>query len=284
MELHPIFVTDQLRVWWMDAVSSPEIVPHLLPKQHVIKVLGAGSFEHGAQASALDRYSYAQGEMILARRDSEEWIRWTSPMKMLMVELSDHDLRAVAEDAGMSKIEIDGTPHLQDKRVAALISAVEAEQVMGFPSGRLYMDAMGQALAAAVIQSRGVLRRPLRSTHRGGLAPAQLRRVIEYIQEQIDRHIDVTQLAETAGLSSAHFSQMFRRSTGFAPHQYVLRARIERAKQMLHSRETRVIDIAVSCGFETPQHFARVFKRLCHATPTRYRRDRGCKSPNAPPE
>jgi AraC family transcriptional regulator len=267
----------------MNAASSPEAVRHLLPKQHVIKVLRAGSFEHGAQVSALDRYSYAPGQMILARRDSEEWIRWTSPMKMLMVQLSDHDLRAVAEDAGISKIEIEGTSHLEDKRVATLISAVEAEQAMGFPSGRLYMDAIGQALAAAVIQLRGVLRRPLR-TYRGGLAPAQLRRVIEYIQEQIDRDIHVTQLAETAGLSTAHFSQMFRRSTGYAPHQYVLRARIERAKRMLHSGQTRVVDIAVACGFETPQHFARVFKRLCDATPTRYRRELGRKSPHAPPE
>jgi AraC family transcriptional regulator len=204
-------------------------------------------------------------------------------MKMLMVELSDQDLRATAEDAGVSRIEIEGTSHLEDKRIAALISAVEAEQAMGFPSGRLYMDAAGQALAAAVVQLHGVLRKPLR-TYRGGLAPAQLRRVIEYIQQQIDRDINVTQLAETAGLSSPHFSQMFRRSTGYAPHQYVLRARIERAKQMLHSTETRVIDIAVSCGFETPQHFARIFKRLCDATPTRYRRELGCKSPEARPE
>jgi AraC family transcriptional regulator len=255
----------------VDAVAGPEVVPHGLSKQSIIKVLRAGSFEHGLHSSELVRYSYAPGEMILARRDTEEWIRWTSPMKMRMLELSDHDLRAVAEDAGMDKIEIEGTSHLEDKRVAALVSAAEAEQAAGFLSGPLYMNAIGQALAAAVAQIRGALRRPLR-TYRGGLSPAQLRRVVEYIQEQIDQDINATQLAETAGLSSAYFSQMFRRSTGYAPHQYVLRARIEKAKQMLRSTETRVIDIALSCGFETPQHFARVFKKFCNGTPTRYRR------------
>jgi AraC family transcriptional regulator len=268
---HRIRVIDEFKLSQVDAVVGPEAVPHLLSKQSVTKVLHSGSFEHGLRARELTRYSYAPGEMILARRDTEEWIRWTSPMKLLLLELADHDLRAVAEDAGMSKIEIEGTSHLEDKRVAALVSAAETEQAAGFLSGRLYMDAIGLALAAAVIQIRGALRRPL-SSGRGGLAPAQLRRVIEYVHEQIDQDIHVVQLAGIAGLSSAHFAQMFRRSTGCAPHQYVLRTRIERAKRMLRSTETRVIDIAISCGFQTPQHFARVFKKFCDATPASYRR------------
>jgi AraC family transcriptional regulator len=267
-------VIDQFTISRVDATVNPEAVPHSLLKQSVIKVLRAGSFEHGLRMRELARYSYAPGEMILARRDAEEWVRWTSPMKLLMLELSDNDLRTVAEDAGMSKIEIEGTALLEDKRVGALVSAAETEQAGGFLSGRLYMDAIGLALAAAVTQIRGALRGPL-STSRGGLAPAQLRRVIEYVHEQIDQDINVLQLASVAGLSSAHFAQMFRRSTGCAPHQYVLRTRIERAKRMLRSTETRVIDIAISCGFQTPQHFARVFKKFCDATPASYRREVG---------
>jgi AraC family transcriptional regulator len=274
MKPHPIAVADQFKISRIDAVANPEAVPHLLAKQSVLKVLRAGSFEHGLRASELVRYSYAPEEMILSRRATEEWIRWNSPMELLLLELSDHDLRAVAEDAGMSTIEIEGTPHLADQRIAALVSAAETEQAGGFLSGRLYMDAIGQALAAAIVQIRGALRRPLPGS-RGGLAPAQLRRVIEYIHEQIDEDINVVQLAEIAGLSSAHFAQMFRRSTGYAPHQYVLRTRIERAKRMLRSTERRVIDIAISCGFQTPQHFARVFKKFCDATPASYRREVG---------
>jgi AraC family transcriptional regulator len=271
MRPHLTPVIDEFKLSRVDALVSPEAVPHSLSRQSLVKVLRAGSFEHGLRASELARYSYAPGEMILARRGAEEWIRWTSPMELLLLELADDDLRAVAEDAGMSKIEIEGTPQLEDKRVAALVSAAEAEQSGGFLSGRLDMDAIGQALAAAVIQIRGALRRPL-SSSRGGLAPAQLRRVIEYVHAQMDQDIHVVQLAAIAGLSSAHFAQMFRRSTGCAPHQYVLRTRIERAKRMLRSTETRVIDIALSCGFQTPQHFARVFKKFCDATPASYRR------------
>ena len=64
---------------------------------------------------------------------------------------------------------------------------------------------------------------------------------------------------------------MFRQSTGETPHQFVLRNRIERAKEMLHVAEARVLDVAIACGFKTQQHFARVFRRICGASPTEYR-------------
>jgi AraC family transcriptional regulator len=42
---------------------------------------------------------------------------------------------------------------------------------------------------------------------------------------------------------------------------------------MLHATELRVLDVAVACGFKTQQHFARVFRQLCGASPTEYRRE-----------
>jgi AraC family transcriptional regulator len=80
-------------------------------------------------------------------------------------------------------------------------------------------------------------------------------------------------LAESVGLSRAHFSQTFRKSTGKSPHQFVLHHRIERAKQMLRAADVRVLDVAVACGFKTQQHFARVLRQLCAASPTEYRQE-----------
>jgi AraC family transcriptional regulator len=66
---------------------------------------------------------------------------------------------------------------------------------------------------------------------------------------------------------------MFRKSTGETPHQFVLRLRVERAKEMLRAAEPRILDVAVACGFKTQQHFARVFRHVCGLSPTEYRRD-----------
>jgi len=197
--------------------------------------------EVGLRPGALSRYRYAPGEMILCRRHTEEWVRSQSPIEMLMLAVPDEALKAVAEEMGGGEPELIATARFEDERIHALMTAVEVEQAGGFLAGRLYLDAIGQALAAALVQSRGVLRKPMRQ-YRGGLA---------------------------------YFSQKFRQSTGVAPHQFVLRARVERAKDMLRKPEARVLDVAVACGFQTQQHFARVFRALCKASPSEYRRELG---------
>ena len=110
-------------------------------------------------------------------------------------------------------------------------------------------------------------------THRGGLGPARLRRVTELVHAKIEEELRIDEMAESAGLSTAHFSQMFRRSTGESPHHFVLRQRVERAKEMLCTPGLRILDVAIACGFKTQQHFARVFRRMCGASPTEYRHE-----------
>jgi len=112
---------------------------------------------------------------------------------------------------------------------------------------------------------------PAARAYRGGLAPARLRRVRELVHAKIEEDLTLDEMAQSAGLSTAHFSQMFRKSTGESPHRFVLRQRVERAKEMLREAEPRVLDVAVACGFKTQQHFARVFRRMCGASPTEYR-------------
>jgi DNA-binding GntR family transcriptional regulator/AraC-like DNA-binding protein len=124
----------------------------------------------------------------------------------------------------------------------------------------------------ALVYSYAVEHRSLR-TYRGGLSPARLRRVVQLVQAKMEDELTLDEMAESAGLSTAHFSQMFRKSTGESPHQFVLRNRIERAKQMLRTSEGRVLDVAVACGFKTQQHFARVFRRTSGVTPTEYRQE-----------
>jgi AraC family transcriptional regulator len=80
-------------------------------------------------------------------------------------------------------------------------------------------------------------------------------------------------MAQSIGLSTAHFARMFRKSTGETPHQFVLRQRVERAKAMLRAPDARVLDVAVACGFKTQQHFAKVFRDVCGVSPTEYRQD-----------
>jgi AraC family transcriptional regulator len=93
------------------------------------------------------------------------------------------------------------------------------------------------------------------------------------VHAKIEDELSLDEMAESAGLSTAHCSQMFRKSTGESPHQFVLRHRVQRAKEMLRAAEVRMLDVAVACGFKTQQHFVLVFRQLCAAGPAEYRQE-----------
>jgi DNA-binding GntR family transcriptional regulator/AraC-like DNA-binding protein len=160
------------------------------------------------------------------------------------------------------------------EREAGLLLRNHVETVLGYltrgESDLGFYKAPRRDLAP--VDGYAVPRRSVR-TYRGGLGPARLRRVTELVHAKIEDVLSLDEMSESAGLSTAHFSQMFRKSTGETPHQFVLRQRVERAKEMLRGAETRVLDVAVACGFKTQQHFARVFRRVCGASPTEYRHE-----------
>ena len=77
---------------------SPEPMRQIFEKQVLAKVLTPGEFELGLGSHSLSKYCYAPGEMILCRRNTEEWVRWQSPIQMLMNTVPDQTFRSVAEE------------------------------------------------------------------------------------------------------------------------------------------------------------------------------------------
>jgi len=247
--------------------SSRESHMRVNREQMLAMLLHPCSIEMGWRSSELSKFTYDSGEMILPRRHVETWAR-TDSLHYLSVAISDAALRAACDAGG--EVELRGAPKLVDARVSALVTAVNEERIAGFPSGRVFLDSIEQALAVALVTGHAVRHHSVR-VYRGGLAPARLRRVTELVHAKIEEELTLHEMAQCAGLSTSHFLEMFRKSTGESPHQFVMRQRVERAKEMLRDAEMRVLDVAVACGFKTQQHFARVFRRICGASPTAYR-------------
>src|SRR5262249_40212607 len=109
--------------------------------------------------------------------------------------------------------------------------------------------------------------------YRGGLGAGRLRMIKELVDAKMEDDLSLDEMAQSVGLSTAHFARMFRKSTGETPHQFVLRQRIDRARAMLRAPDARVLDVAVACGFKTQQHFEQVFRDVCSVSPTEYRQD-----------
>ncbi|MBV8521173.1 MAG: helix-turn-helix transcriptional regulator [Acetobacteraceae bacterium] len=88
----------------------------------------------------------------------------------------------------------------------------------------------------------------------------------------LSRSPSLEEIAGAAGLSPAHFIRQFKASMGMAPHRYLLRSRMERAKRLLRETDRSVAQIAFACGFSHQQHMTRVFGRFTGTTPAAFRR------------
>jgi AraC-like DNA-binding protein len=117
------------------------------------------------------------------------------------------------------------------------------------------------------------------ATRQGGLAPWQLRRVVGYIEANLDSSIKNADLAAVARLSLFYFNVAFRKSVGDSPHEYIIRRRMERAQGLMLSTGASLSDIAATCGLADQAHFTRLFRRVVGESPGAWRRTRA----NPPP-
>src|SRR4030095_7924106 len=233
-------------------------------------MLRPGSIEWGSKRSALEKFDYRAGDLALCHRHVGEWVGLMN-VPHLQLGISDAALMA-SSDGAYGEVELRASRKFADPRLSAMVAAVDAEMAAGFPNGRLFLDSVEQAMAVALVNVYAVRHRPVQ-IYKGGLGSARLRRIKELVDAKIEDDLSLDEMAQSVGLSTAHFARMFRKSTGETPHQFVLRQRIELAKVMLRAPNSRVLDVAVACGFKTQQHFAQVFRDVCGVNPTEYRQD-----------
>lgn len=104
-----------------------------------------------------------------------------------------------------------------------------------------------------------------------GLPGYKLRRAVDFIQAHIDQPILLQQVAAAVALSPFHFHREFKSATGMTPHQYIVQARIERAKTLLSDSDLPLAEVAAQVGFADQSHFSSTFRRTTSMTPRNYR-------------
>lgn len=140
------------------------------------------------------------------------------------------------------------------------------------PSDPLYVEALAHAMAARLLRSHRPGRRPAPAARKDTLTPGQLARSREHVEANLDGKLSLGAIARAAGLSPVHFARRFKATTGEAPYQHVVRARVERAKRLLSVTDHSLAEIALRCGFSHQQHMTRVVRRVSGLTPGAWRR------------
>jgi AraC family transcriptional regulator len=88
----------------------------------------------------------------------------------------------------------------------------------------------------------------------------------------LDTELSLQVLAKESGYSRVHFVRMFRAATGYTPHNYLLKLRLDRVRELLAKPTLSLTDIALECGFSSHSHLSRVFRQVLGAAPSEYRR------------
>jgi AraC family transcriptional regulator len=133
---------------------------------------------------------------------------------------------------------------------------------------RMYGEALSTALAVHLLREFGTaVLRPKRPY--GGLPREKLVRAVEYIQDQLDTDLTVSEIAQAVGMSADHFTRLFKESTGQSPYRYVVEARVRKAKELLTTGKFTISEAAHHVGFVDQSHLTRHFKRVFGLPPKR---------------
>jgi AraC family transcriptional regulator len=234
-------------------------------------LLNNSYWEDGREIS---RRAVRAGESMIHDFRRSPAVMVDEPMHSLYLYLPRAALDALADDANVPRIDdlrYDPGVGVEDETVKnlglSLLPAVRAPDQVS----RLFTDHLTLALGAHVAQTYGgmqVRSRPIQ----GGLAPWQEKRSKEMLVGDLAGATALCDVAKSCGLSVSHFSRAFRRSTGLAPHAWLLQVRVEAAKTMLRQRDSSLSMIALACGFADQSHFTRVYTRRVGLSPGAWRK------------
>ena len=184
------------------------------------------------------------------------------------------------ELGGQQSFEIINPRWTHDPKIARIADEIVDEMTHQLPLARLKIDLLGQNLAIHLLRDHSSLassEKISRLMQRGGLAPWQIRRSCDAMDALLHKDISLTMLANTVGLSPAHFSRSFKQSLGVSPFEWLRQRRIQKAMQMLALTDLPLADIASATGFSAQTHFTTSFRRAAGMSPGLWRKSHSVK-------
>ncbi len=189
------------------------------------------------------------------------------PCDMISVRLAPGLVASTAEALSLPN---DLAPRLgaRDPLVEHVVRALMAELEAPEPAGRIYADGLAVALATRLLQNFAAIGMAGRQT----LSKPQVRRMVDFIEANLEADLTLEQLAEVVGVSIPHLTTLFRRTMGQSVHAYVMERRVQRARDLLLRREMSIAEVALETGFAHQSHLARWMRRLLGVTPSEVQR------------
>ena len=224
------------------------------------------------QGKVRQRFSGARpgpGDLyVIPRGEPTEW-HWQGRCNVIQISPDPSTVaRAAVETLDVEPARVELLPRITvpDPLVYEIGRAMLGELRAGAAGSRLYIDLLTQTLTVHLLRRHAAVP-PRPAGEGGGLRPATLRRVEEYIAEHLAGDLRLADLAAVANLSQYHFARQFRRSTGESLHRYVVERRLDAARRLLEGGRHSVVEVAALTGFADQSHLHRLFKARYGVTP-----------------
>jgi AraC family transcriptional regulator len=253
----------------------PATKDHLLAFSNNGAVKGEYSFCQGKWKP----YTWQQGEWLLGQAyENDRDSRWNSlcdektELSVCYIHLSPEILMKAACEAADRSPQAIELPHrmsFKDSLMYQLGMALKYEAENEYPYGTLLAETVANMLSVHLLRNYCTVSFNV-NEYRGTGRHRGIDRAIELIHTSLDKDLSLEEMAITANMSSYHFARIFKNNIGVAPHQYIMNARIKRAKELLISTNLPINLIALEVGYN-PNHFSYLFKRVVRHTPREYR-------------
>ena len=213
-----------------------------------------------------------KGDIWLKPASSSGFWHWESTDECLVFMIEPAFLERVAlENNCLNSDNIEILPILlkRDPQIDMLATQFRREMYSPEFGERTYIESLANIFAIHLLRKYCAFPATLKQ-YEGGLPAYKLKQALNYINDNLDQPIKLKDIAQILDLSQYYFCHLFKESTGIAPYKYIIKQRVEKAKDLIKNSKLPLADIAYECGFSSQSQMTQHFRKCVGVTPKVY--------------